>query len=409
MWAAKHSLSLLGGTCPVSFQVTRSKWWRKIVHNVYPTLQERFEELDYKQKDPVVYAPVNIGLPNRQPPRRELLESRLQHLKEVRKNKILEKEAWKGNLKLDLDEVQADWETGAGPHQLRVLAQHYGIFDHLFGNAYFTPRVFLNISYDYDEDTVSVVYRGNTIKPKEVASTPNVQFHSEPDSLWTLILTNPDGNLLDNDSECLHWFVGNIVGGDTNSGEVVCDYLQPFPPRGTGYHRMVFVLYKQHHHIDFSKYKREQPCLSLKDRSFSTLEMYQEQQDNMTPAGITWYQADWDPSLTDFFHNTLKMREPVYEYDFPKPYLAEQKHFPLKRQFNMYMDLHRDPKQINKEILLERLQKLHPFGPEQPPLPFPAAQPIHQELSSWERRDLKRKRIGEGKYYDLFRGSNRPV
>ncbi|MPC37782.1 hypothetical protein E2C01_031272 [Portunus trituberculatus] len=28
------------------------------------------------------------------------------------------------------------------------------------------------------------------------------------------------------------------------------------------------------------------------------------------------------------------MREPVYEYDFPEPYLAKQKYFPLKRQFN---------------------------------------------------------------------------
>ena len=72
-------------------------------------------------------------------------------------------------VKLDLDEVETDWESGAGPHQLRVLAQHYGIFNHLFGNAYFVPRVFLNISYDYDEDTVSMVYRGNTIKPKEVS------------------------------------------------------------------------------------------------------------------------------------------------------------------------------------------------------------------------------------------------
>lgn len=71
-------------------------------------------------------------------------------------------------MKVDLDKVQAEWEIGPGPHQLRVLAQHYGIFTHLFGNAYFVPRVTLNITYDYDEDSVSPVYRGNTIKPKEV-------------------------------------------------------------------------------------------------------------------------------------------------------------------------------------------------------------------------------------------------
>lgn len=28
------------------------------------------------------------------------------------------------------------------------------------------------------------------------------------------------------------------------------------------------------------------------------------------------------------------MREPIYEYDFPDMYMAPQKHFPLRRQFD---------------------------------------------------------------------------
>ena len=165
---------------------------------------------------------------------------------------------------VDLDQVEADWESGSSSKHIHASAQHYDIFTHLFGNAYFKPIVNLNITYDYDEDTVSPVYRGNTIKPKEVngvytlntlvhlserncndrfwigevvrswgwrelvvlkytlpfidgclnstylsqaAGAPSVQFSSEPDNLWTLILTNPDGNLIDNDLECLHWFV----------------------------------------------------------------------------------------------------------------------------------------------------------------------------------------------------------
>lgn len=71
-------------------------------------------------------------------------------------------------VKIDLDEVQTNWEIGAGPHHLRVLAQHYGIFSDLFGNAYFVPRIALSIGYDYDEELLSPVYRGNTIKPREV-------------------------------------------------------------------------------------------------------------------------------------------------------------------------------------------------------------------------------------------------
>jgi len=74
-------------------------------------------------------------------------------------------------------------------------------------------------------------------------------------------------------------------------------------------------------------------------------------------------------------------KEPVYEYDFPKPYLADQKFFPLKQPFNLYMDKHRDQKQVNKEYLERKLAKTHPFeGPEQP-LRFPNAHPIAEGVA----------------------------
>ncbi len=64
--------------------------------------------------------------------------------------------------------------------------------------------------------------------------------------------------------------VGNIKGTDFSSGETVVDYLQPFPPYGTGFHRYVFLLYKQSAPMDFSHFKREAPCRILSERTFST-------------------------------------------------------------------------------------------------------------------------------------------
>jgi phosphatidylethanolamine-binding protein (PEBP) family uncharacterized protein len=58
--------------------------------------------------------------------------------------------------------------------------------------------------------------------------------------------------------EYLHWMVGNIRGSDLSTGDLLCEYLQPFPPSGTGYHRYAFVLYKQEARIDFAKEKRTQ-------------------------------------------------------------------------------------------------------------------------------------------------------
>ena len=72
-------------------------------------------------------------------------------------------------------------------------------------------------------------------------------------------MTNPDGNFTEDNSEYLHWMVGNIPSTATSEnqaghessnvnvasmGETICPYLQPFPPFGTGFHRFVFIVYK---------------------------------------------------------------------------------------------------------------------------------------------------------------------
>ena len=41
----------------------------------------------------------------------------------------------------------------------------------------------------------------------QASKEPSIHFEAEDDSLWTLIMTNPDGHLQDNESEYLHWFM----------------------------------------------------------------------------------------------------------------------------------------------------------------------------------------------------------
>lgn len=75
--------------------------------------------------------------------------------------------------------------------------------------------------------------------------------------------------------------------------------------------------------------------LDLNHRTFSTYEFYRSKEDILTPAGLAFYQTDWDNSLTKFYHNRLSISEPIYEYDFPSPYIKPQKWFPLKEPFNL--------------------------------------------------------------------------
>lgn len=90
------------------------------------------------------------------------------------------------------------------------------------------------------------------------------------------------------------------------------------------------------------------------------------------------------------------MELPIFEYDFPAPYMRSQQWFPKKRAFNTYMDRYRDPKQIAKEFLLKRLKKEHPFKFPDPPLKYPNAHPFKGYQPSWLRTEMKKERLGWG-------------
>ncbi|XP_017870611.1 PREDICTED: 39S ribosomal protein L38, mitochondrial [Drosophila arizonae] len=372
------------------------------------TLEQRLQ--DENVTDAEIVARVNIGFPQLKPSRSAQLKARLEHLKAQRASKELEQLARGNKLLIDLDKVQESYVQRTGQHDLRLLADHYGIFEHLFGSAYFVPRVPLTIRYELNADTLSPVYNGNVIKPSEASKAPLVSFDgqldpvtgkaAQGDSYWTLLATNPDAHFTNPAAECLHWFIANIPNGKIGEGEVLADYLPPFPPRGLGYQRMVFVLYKQESRLDLSSHKLDaKDYNNLEKRTFSTLDFYRQHQDELTPAGLAFYQTNWDESLTNFYHNVLQLKEPIYEYDFPKPYLADQKFFPLKQAFNLYMDKHRDIKEINKEYLQRKLAKTHPFeGPEKP-LRFPNAHPL-RDVPSWLKTEIRKRRLGTGRVQD---------
>ncbi|GIY96560.1 39S ribosomal protein L38, mitochondrial [Caerostris extrusa] len=322
-----------------------------------PSLKDRLQELN--APDPVLDRKIDIGF-SRSEKKNITVQDRLEWRKacKISKTQLSDENELR---KLDLATIKKDSFELEGSVQLQNLAEHYGIYSHLYQHGYFTPRVPLNIRYDYDEEYVSPVHSGNILQASEVSKVPNVSFDSKPDDLWTLVLTNLDGHLLDTNSEYLHWFMGNIKGNNLKSGEIICDYLQPFPMRGTGYHRLVFVLYKQNKKIDFSSMKKSIPCLSLEQRTFKTFDFYKELQDFLTPAGLAFYQCIWDESLTDFFHNVLNMQEPIFEYIEKPLYIKPQVHFPHLEPFNLYLDRYRDPKEIKKEVLLKRLKTIEPF------------------------------------------------
>ena len=109
---------------------------------------------------------------------------------------------------VDLEKAKQDWISTKAPKDVKRFAEHFGVFDDLYEDGYFYPVVPLTIDYDFgDKDVLARVYTGNVIKPNEAQKAPSISYETDPNSLWTLLLTTPDGNFSDPDFEYCHWFM----------------------------------------------------------------------------------------------------------------------------------------------------------------------------------------------------------
>uniref|UniRef100_G1QMM7 Large ribosomal subunit protein mL38 n=1 Tax=Nomascus leucogenys TaxID=61853 RepID=G1QMM7_NOMLE len=294
-------------------------WWR--------TYREHFgEKTDTKEK-------IDIGLPPPKVSRTQQLLERKQAIRELRANVEEEQAARLRTASVPLDAVRAEWERTCGPYHKQRLAEYYGLYRDLFHGATFVPRVPLHVAYAVGEDDLMPVYCGNEVTPTEAAQAPEVTYEAEEGSLWTLLLTSLGGYL-----ELIRT---NIPGNRVAEGQVTCPYLPPFPARGSGIHRLAFLLFKQDQPIDFSEDARPSPCYQLAQRTFRTFDFYKKHQETMTPAGLSFFQCRWDDSVTYIFHQLLDMQEPVFEFVRPPPYHPKQKRFP-HRQPLRYLDRYRD-------------------------------------------------------------------
>jgi phosphatidylethanolamine-binding protein (PEBP) family uncharacterized protein len=108
----------------------------------------------------------------------------------------------------------------------------------------FTPSVELKVSFPKGDSKNGNLFAASDLHYIE----PDVIF-TPPDknAFYTLVKVDPDAPSRTNHSqrEWRHWLVVNIPGHDVNKGEVITPYMGPHPPKDSGAHRYVFLLYKQ--------------------------------------------------------------------------------------------------------------------------------------------------------------------
>lgn len=365
------------------------------VLNVEDNLENLMEKKNYK--DPEVYSKVNIGfsVPTNS---RSANKERISHMRNIQKDENLKRLSLKNQLKIPLEEVTKDWEEHSFVHHMHAVANHFHIYDHLFGLAYFYPVLKLNIGYPRDDGKIVPVHRGNIVTPTEASTKPSVEFKSSPESMWTLGLIGMDGHLDNAESQYIHWLVSNIPSNEVHKGDEIFSYLQPFPLRGVGYQRFAFILYKQKSLLKLDVVNE----VSLKARTFNNENFYRAHQDNLTPAGLAIFQSVWDSSVTELFHNQLKSVEPIFEYDNDPPHHPKQEWFPLGKPFDLYLDRYRDPKQIAREFLVKKFKSTNPFRPPAPPLQYPSLIPHDKNKPSWLNRRDEWDRNGWGRINEFL-------
>lgn len=141
--------------------------WNKRYYRNQIKIEHLFFFSEENFEDPVLHRKIDIGFPFLRPSRTAELKQRLDHLKTMKKDSSLEKLARSNKcefyiwtikieinetlqssitVEINLDEVKEDWLRTAGPFHIRKIAEHYGVFEHLFGkHAFFTPRVCMEI------------------------------------------------------------------------------------------------------------------------------------------------------------------------------------------------------------------------------------------------------------------------
>ncbi|XP_067631225.1 protein D2-like [Eurosta solidaginis] len=139
--------------------------------------------------------------------------------------------------------------TNAADSDITKFMKHLNVIPDLIDEG---PQEFLKITF------VSGVMadKGVELTPTQVKSQPKVEWKPESaDTYYTLLMTDPDAPSRTERvmREWHHWLVGNIPGDQLEKGEVLTEYVGSGPPKDTGLHRYIFLLYKQPNKLEFTE------------------------------------------------------------------------------------------------------------------------------------------------------------
>ncbi|KAK6643612.1 hypothetical protein RUM43_005122 [Polyplax serrata] len=137
---------------------------------------------------------------------------------------------------------------------------------------------------------------GNELTPAQVKNPPStIKWKADEGTFYTLCMTDPDAPSRKEPKfrEWHHWLVVNIPGNDLEKGETLSEYIGSGPPKGTGLHRYVFLIYKQNSKMETS-HLRKLSNTSGDHRGKFSIQKFSEEHNLGNPIAGNFFQAQWD-------------------------------------------------------------------------------------------------------------------
>ena len=114
----------------------------------------------------------------------------------------------------------------------------------------------------------SELKNGVFLSPKETNAEPKIEYIAKPNTLYALIMYDPDAVV----GNWLHWVVVNIKGNNVKNGDELFRYTGPAPPKGSGIHKYIFLLYEQPERIQTQLTNRMIPMNAFYEKLHMKLE-----------------------------------------------------------------------------------------------------------------------------------------
>ncbi|XP_033102660.1 protein D3-like [Anneissia japonica] len=139
-----------------------------------------------------------------------------------------------------------------------------------------------------------VVDLGTVLTPTQVQNPPTyLKWAAEEGGLYTIVMTDPDAPSRQDPRvrEFHHWMMVNVPETDVSKGDTWSEYIGSGPPKGTGLHRYVLIVYKQQGRIVPTEDKRKKSTAnrtSWRTRDFAKANALGD------PVAANFYQAEYD-------------------------------------------------------------------------------------------------------------------